>query len=191
MANPLSVELTERRVGPPTGGAPVTGMESSFAKFDHILFKRDLSGGGASPAGWTSRAFQNPLSTPEAGPQAAPSPPSAAQRASGVASQMQHGALFQRRRPSPVKGGAHAKRKSSLFVVGGTVPVKGGSGSYGSPHGVSSVAMSAFTGMSTMGIVMPVFHEIPEDVSSDECETETESDSDGEPERGVSIDMEV
>ena len=73
---------------------------------------------------------------------------------------------------------------------GGAVPVKGGSGSYGSAHMVSSVAMSAFTGMSTIGMVMPVFHEIPE-ASSDEYETETESDSDREFEEDVTIDMDL
>ena len=188
VANPLSIELTERRTGPPGGGAPVTGMESSFAKFDHIQFKRGLGTDGASPVGRTSRAFQNPLSTPETGPQGALSPLSAAPRVSGIASQLQRSTLFQRRRLSPVKGGASTKRKSSFFGGGGTVPVKGGS--YGSPRMVSSVAMSAFTGMSTIGMVMPVFHEIPE-ASSDEYETDTESDSDGEFEEDVAIDMDL
>jgi len=55
---------------------------------------------------------------------------------------------------------------------------------------VSSMAMSAFTGMSTIGMVMPVFHEIPE-ASSDEYETETESDSDREFEEDVTIDMDL
>ena len=72
---------------------------------------------------------------------------------------------------------------------GGTVAVKQCVGSYGaSPHTVSSIAVSAFTGMYTIGKVMP---EIPEEPSMDENETEMETESDGEYEGGIAIDMDL
>ena len=196
MANPLSIELTARqpRGSPAAGDPPVAGMEASFAKFDHIQYKRE------HPAGGISRAIQNPLSTPEAvGPVVSPgaSPlglgatAASAKRASGLVSQIQRNSLFQRRRLSPAKQGA-AKRKSSIFTGGGTVAMKRSDSHGTSPHTLSSVAMSAFTGMSAIGMVMPVFQDIPEEVSSDEYDTDTDTDSeDGEFEAGVTIDMEL